>query len=152
MRIKTKASIALPLPVSERERCFFVSISGLTIHPLALAVLPHVGSFAESDVPVAAWLYNQPPNIRRILRASIAATRSVPHPFTLSGSRNIILDGIKRAEDDHFSSKSKSQTVILRFYEAFGGHGHATVKTPLPVESATICDVSESLSFDSAPS
>lgn len=67
---------------------------------------------------------------------------TVPQPFKLEGTRNIILDTIKRAEDDHFGSNSKEpQTVILRLYEAFGGHGDVSLVTSLPVESATIVDV-----------
>ncbi|KAK4047772.1 Glycoside hydrolase, 38 vacuolar alpha mannosidase [Microbotryomycetes sp. JL221] len=112
-------------------------------HVFSFAVLPHRGSFAESDVPVAGWLFNQPHHLRRLPRSSLAQAESVPHPFTLHGSRNIILDTIKRAEDDHFSSKATTQTVILRLYEAFGGHGEVTLNTSLPVESATICDILE---------
>lgn len=68
---------------------------------------------------------------------------TLPHPFKLKGARNVFLDTMKRGEDDHFSSKSKqAQTVILRLYEAYGGHAAVTIETPLPVESATICDVS----------
>ena len=94
-------------------------------------------------MPVAGWLFNQPQHIRRLPRARIAGAMSIPHPFKLKGSRNIILDTIKRGEDDHFSTKSKQgQTVILRLYEAFGGHGDVTISTELAVESATICDVS----------
>ncbi|ORY82383.1 family 38 glycoside hydrolase [Leucosporidium creatinivorum] len=113
-------------------------------HTFSFAVLPHRGSFAESDVPVAGWLFNQPQHIRRLPRARLTVAKSIPHPFKLNGTRNIILDTIKRGEDDHFAPKSKQgQTVILRLYEAFGGHGHAKISTPLAVESATICDILE---------
>ena len=98
---------------------------------------------SESDVPVAGWLFNSPQHIRRIPRALTAAALAPRHPFKLKGSRNIILDTVKRGEDDHFASKSKQgQTVILRLYEAFGGHGVVDVVTPFEVESAQICDVS----------
>lgn len=108
----------------------------------AFTVLPHRGSFAESDVPIAGWLFNSPQHIRRISRALTAVALAPPHPFKLKGSRNIILDTVKRGEDDHFASKNKhGQTVILRLYEAWGGHGVVDVVTPFEVESAQICDV-----------
>lgn len=49
-------------------------------------------------------------------------------PFWLAGSQNIFLETIKRGEDDDFESKSASKTVILRLYEAFGGHGRVQLR------------------------
>lgn len=50
-------------------------------------------------------------------------------PFTISGARNIMLETIKRGEDDDASYRSEDkQTVILRLYEQFGGHAKATLK------------------------
>ena len=49
-------------------------------------------------------------------------------PFWLEGSRNVFLETIKRGEDDDFASKSASKTVILRLYEAFGGHGRVQLR------------------------
>ena len=43
-------------------------VSGL--HDFSWAVLPHVGHFLESDVPIAAYLYNSP--LHRTLRPSRA--------------------------------------------------------------------------------
>lgn len=50
-------------------------------------------------------------------------------PFWLEGSPNVFLETIKRGEDDDFESKSASKTVILRLYEAFGGHGRVQLRT-----------------------
>ncbi|KAL8280086.1 hypothetical protein RQP46_007416 [Phenoliferia psychrophenolica] len=114
------------------------------LHTFSFAVLPHRGSFAESDVPVAGWLFNAPQHIRRLPRAHVDHAISVDHPFKLHGSRNIILDTIKRGEDDHFAKDSKhAQTVILRLYEAFGGHGVVEIATELDVASVSICDILE---------
>ncbi|KAH0833839.1 glycoside hydrolase family 38 protein [Lanmaoa asiatica] len=67
-----------------------------------------------------------------LLRAATApdaeqdqGTRS---PFWLEGSPNVFLETIKRGEDDDFESKSASKTVILRLYEAFGGHGRVQLR------------------------
>ncbi|KAK4701933.1 alpha-mannosidase, partial [Phenoliferia sp. Uapishka_3] len=114
------------------------------LHTFSFAVLPHRGSFAESDVPVAGWLFNTPHHIRRLPRSLVNAAVAVNHPFKLSGSRNVILDTIKRGEDDHFTANSDNpQTVILRLYEAFGGHGVVNISSALDVESATVCDILE---------
>lgn len=50
-------------------------------------------------------------------------------PFWLEGSPNVILETIKRGENDDFESKSANKTVILRLYEAYGGHGRVQLRT-----------------------
>lgn len=97
---------------------------------------------------MAARLFNSPQHIRRVPRSLPLSSTSSQHPFEIKGDRNIILDTVKRGEDDHFGSKSrKEQTVILRFYEAFGGHGQIEVGVGagLSVQSASVCDVSSPL-------
>jgi len=52
----------------------------------------------------------------------------------ISGTPNVILDTIKRGEDDHDVSstpikKRDSQNVVLRVYEAYGGKGKAIIST-----------------------
>ncbi|MFP4321826.1 MAG: alpha-mannosidase [Anaerolineales bacterium] len=47
----------------------------------------------------------------------------------------VILDTVKRAEDD--------DALILRFYEACGGHARVALQTSLPLESARYCDLLE---------
>ncbi len=67
---------------------------------------------------------------------------------------HVILDTVKRAEDD--------DALILRLYEACGGRARITLKTSLPVRSASFCDLLErpgesvtiegdTLRFDIAP-
>ncbi|KIM65521.1 glycoside hydrolase family 38 protein [Scleroderma citrinum Foug A] len=99
-------------------------------HEFSWAVMPHVGSFLESDVPQAAYIFNSP----------LHSVRGVPHgasgvkpvsakvPFALTGTPNIFLETIKRGEDDDFETPGAIKTVILRLYEAFGGHGSAKLR------------------------
>ena len=47
-------------------------------------------------------------------------------PFAVEGARNVFLETIKRGEFDDYSASESGVTVILRLYEAYGGHG--TVK------------------------
>ena len=159
MRGKCSSSLAVALLDRPRRRprprpphlllCRCVlspSLLPIPTHKVPL-VLPHRGSFAESDVPVAGWLFNAPQHIRRLPRTRVSQAIAVDHPFKLRGSRNIILDTIKRGEDDHFAKESKHpMTVILRLYEAFGGHGVVDISTGLDVASVSICDASPFLS------
>ena len=39
---------------------FVADLLVLGLHDFSWAVLPHVGHFLESDVPIAAYLYNSP--------------------------------------------------------------------------------------------
>jgi alpha-mannosidase len=59
-------------------------------------------------------------------------------PFTLSGARNVILETVKRGEDDDFKLESGSTSVVLRLYEAFGGHGQVqlNISKHLPIAKA----------------
>jgi alpha-mannosidase len=69
-------------------------------------------------------------------------------PFRLEGAHNIILETIKRAEDDIDLPKKKKRTgatIILRLYEAYGGHATARLRiaSHLAVKKAWIADLLE---------
>lgn len=127
-------------------------------HHFSFAVLPHRGSFAEADVPAVARMFNFPLQLRRLPAASKAKQLSLlagghdgSGPFSVLGARNVILDTVKRGEEDCFSSHSAGggaggETVILRLYEAYGGSATAKIAATLPhgrkLESAELVDVS----------
>jgi alpha-mannosidase len=59
-------------------------------------------------------------------------------PFIVEGARNVFFETVKRG-DDNFETKSfKATTIILRLYEAFGGHAQARLRISnyLPVVRA----------------
>ena len=69
-------------------------------------------------------------------------------PFRLEGAHNVILETIKRAEDDIDLPKKKQRTgstVILRLYEAYGGHATARLRiaSHLEVKKAWIANLLE---------
>lgn len=98
-------------------------------HEFSWAVMPHVGSFLESDVPEAAYIFNSPLHLRAVPQnAQHYPPILSKSPFWLEGSPNVFLETIKRGEDDDFSSKSATKTVILRLYEAYGGHGRVRLR------------------------
>ncbi|KAG6815115.1 hypothetical protein H0H93_010904, partial [Arthromyces matolae] len=43
-------------------------------------------------------------------------------PITIQGARNVFLETCKRGENDDFLDNSGMTLIILRAYEAFGGH------------------------------
>lgn len=56
---------------------------------------------------------------------------SLKSPFVVEGARNVFLETIKRGEYDSFDApanldeKDSPTTIVLRLYEAFGGHAQA---------------------------
>ena len=69
-------------------------------------------------------------------------------PFRLEGAHNVILETIKRAEDDIYYPKEKKRTestVILRLYEAYGGHATTKLRiaSQLEVKNAWIANLLE---------
>ena len=66
-------------------------------------------------------------------------------PFSVHGARNVFLDTVKRGLDDDFDSKSGPASVVLRIYEAFGGHAQASLKIAkhIPVSKVLITNLLE---------
>jgi alpha-mannosidase len=68
--------------------------------------------------------------------------------INLVGNKALILDAIKRGEDDEDVSLSdsesrKGQSIILRIFESLGGHANGTIKTTLPVTKVWKCNILE---------
>ena len=123
-------------------------------------MLPHEGSFLESDVPHAAYLYNSPlrgmctqywkqivltkTSVRVTGRETESTSSSYFNsPFIISGARNVFLETMKRGEDDDYASGLV--TIILRLYEAFGGHSRVLLKVApyLPIAKAFVTNLLE---------
>lgn len=72
-------------------------------------------------------------------RSSASAASSSLSCITLHGSSALILDTIKRGEDDEDVSrgelpKRKGRSIILRVYESLGGKARGTIKTSLAIK------------------
>ncbi|KAG8854188.1 Glycoside hydrolase, 38 vacuolar alpha mannosidase [Tulasnella sp. 330] len=115
-------------------------------HVFSWAVLPHLGHFFQSDVVQAAYAFNSPLHLRfmpKSLQSDIAQSPlSTASPFIVENASNVILDTVKRGDDD---SSDGDPTIILRFYEAYGGHARANVmiSDKLHVSKATITNLLE---------
>jgi alpha-mannosidase len=68
-------------------------------------------------------------------------------PFSVSGAPNVILETIKRSDNEKFigGQDSDSSIVILRLYEALGGHATAQLRIAgnLQVSKATLTNLLE---------
>lgn len=50
-------------------------------------------------------------------------------PFTIEGASNVFLETVKRGLDDDFSKDTDAApTVVLRLYEAYGGHAQVRLR------------------------
>ncbi|KAJ7677197.1 glycosyl hydrolases family 38 N-terminal domain-containing protein [Mycena rosella] len=116
-------------------------------HTFSWAVMPHEGHFLESDVPVAAYLFNSPIHVRA-LGADASAQSLHTYNFTVSAP-NVFLETVKRGEDDTLEAGGR-RTVVLRLYEAFGGHAHTELRIAgeLGVEAAYLTNLLEDSAED----
>ncbi|KAK7464842.1 Glycoside hydrolase, 38 vacuolar alpha mannosidase [Stygiomarasmius scandens] len=104
-------------------------------HAFSWAVMPHEGHFLQSDVPMAAYLFNSPLYVRYLPQEQDALAASNESPLVVQGAPNVFLETIKRGEADSFDAdpsleleSNPTTTVVARLYEAFGGHAKATVR------------------------
>lgn len=80
--------------------------------------------------------------------SSIASTSSLLSSITLTGAPSLILDCIKRGEDDEDVSvgglpKRRGRSVIVRVYESLGGKSRGTLNCTLRVKKVYKTNVLE---------
>ncbi|KAH8694121.1 alpha-mannosidase [Talaromyces proteolyticus] len=113
-------------------------------HRIRYAILPHSGPLDYRTVR-AGYNFNAP------LTLTSASSNALSNVFTsvrLTGSKSLILDAVKRGEDDEDISrgdfaKRSGQSVILRIYESLGGKSRGTIHTTLPVKKVWKTNVLE---------
>ncbi|KIJ05577.1 glycoside hydrolase family 38 protein [Paxillus involutus ATCC 200175] len=100
--------------------------------------MAYMCSFLESDVPMAAYVFNSPLHLRAVPQATAASPLVSKLPFWPEGSSNVFLETIKRREDDDFRVNGTTKTVVLCLYEAFGGHRRVELRVArdVPVVNA----------------
>ena len=119
------------------EQIIFFSIESCTNetgrHHIRYAILPHIGSLGPTTVR-AGFEFNNP--LRLVSPRSSSAGASVGdslfNALRFSGPPSIILDTVKRGEDDEDVSrgelaKRKGRSVICRIYDSLGGTGTGTL-------------------------
>ena len=106
-------------------------------HDFSFGVYPHAGTYAESDVQLVAHAFNNPMQgeTRTLSRCFvlndfvvIKSPISSEHarvPVKVTGANNVLLETIKRGEDDFdshsFVEKKGGKSLILRLHEHMGG-------------------------------
>ena len=114
-------------------------------HHIKWAIMPHIGSLG-TDTIHAAHNFNNPMKLVSVLTEK--PEKDFFTAISLTGSRSLVLDVIKRGEDDEDVSrgeltKRSGQSVILRIYESMGGKSRGTIKTSLPVKKVFKTNVLE---------
>ncbi|RXG50687.1 hypothetical protein VDGE_21623 [Verticillium dahliae] len=92
-------------------------------HRIRCPMIPHRGGLGAQTVR-AAFNFNNP---LRLVATPKGRPNVLPNaPIALTGDHNLVLDWIKRGEDDEDVSlddlpKRKSKSVVVRVYDAVGG-------------------------------
>jgi alpha-mannosidase len=116
-------------------------------HHIRWAILPHQGDLGPTTVRTA-FQFNNP---MKLVRGSAKIDKSALQrelPVKLTGNPSLILDTVKRGEDDEDVSrgelaKRKGRSIILRIYDSLGGTSKGTIKTSLDVKKVWKTNVLE---------
>lgn len=108
-----------------------LTTSFLGRHHIRYAILPHAGPL-DSRTVRTAYNFNHPMKIYSA-PSSISETSSLLNAISLHGCPSLILDCIKRGEDDEDVSrgelpKRKGKSIILRIYDSLGGTSRGTIR------------------------
>jgi alpha-mannosidase len=113
-------------------------------HQIRYAILPHAGPL-DDRVVRAGYNFNSP----LILQPAPAkGYQDMFQSIQLMGAKSLVLDVVKRGEDDEDVSLGElpvrpGRSVILRIYESLGGKSRGHISTTIPVRRAFKCNVLE---------
>lgn len=122
-------------------------------HVIKWAILPHSGPLDERTIR-AGFEFNNPLRIARHPRPYEAATWLSAFKFSSNSSPSLVIDTVKRAEDDDDVAHAENyipgaarkghRHVVLRVYESLGGRSRGTIELgPLKVEKVWRCNLLE---------
>ncbi|KAG1178970.1 hypothetical protein G6F70_004929 [Rhizopus microsporus] len=104
-------------------------------HTFKYAIYPHPDHFLQSDVVQQGYNFNAPLLASVTSKSRIHEVDYAVPQFTVENAPNVILDTIKLAED--------SNDVIIRLYEAYGGHAKARLISSRVIEKISKCNILE---------
>lgn len=112
-------------------------------HHIRYAIMPHIGGLDHRTIR-AGYNFNAP----LVAQPADAVAGDVFKSISLSGSPSLILDTVKRGEDDHDVSRGglpmrRGKSVILRVYESLGGKSRGSISSKYPVKKVWKCNVLE---------
>lgn len=110
----------------------YADMDSLGRHRIRYAILPHAGPLDHRTVR-AARNFNHPMLLTSHPASDFSMTSSLLSSISLEGSKALVLDTIKRGEDDEDVSRGelpvrKGRSIILRIYESLGGRARGYVK------------------------
>lgn len=122
-------------------------------HHIRWAILTHQGALGSTTVR-AGYNFNNPLTIlQRTMNTSVPASFGIK----LTGDPSLVLDTIKRGEDDEDVSrgelpKRKGRSIILRIFDSLGGTSRGCIETALDVKRVwktnVLEDDGEELKYD----
>ena len=105
-------------------------------HHIRWAILPHQGSLSSTTVRTA-YNFNNP--LKLAQSTSELQAEAFTTPVKLTGSKSLVLDTVKRGEDDEDVSrgdfkKRRGKSVMLRIYDSLGGQSRGVIETSWDVK------------------
>lgn len=112
-------------------------------HHIRYAILPHAGPLDWRTVR-AGYNFNNP----LIVQPASGKESNCFRAISLVGNKSLVLDAIKRGEDDEDVSRGglpvrPGKSIILRIYESLGGRSRGTIRSRFPVARVFKCNVLE---------
>ncbi|KAJ5555258.1 CAZyme family GH38 [Penicillium sp. DV-2018c] len=116
-------------------------------HRIRYAILPHAGALDARTIR-AGFNFNNPLIVEKAKPEASAFVNASFKCLAIKGAPSLILDVVKRGEDDDDVSWDGSptrpgQSIILRVYESLGGKARGTIETSLPVKRVFKCNILE---------
>ncbi|KAH8592200.1 glycoside hydrolase family 38 protein [Bisporella sp. PMI_857] len=110
-------------------------------HCFRYAILPHKGALSETTIRTA-FNFNNP------LHLFAGESGRTISPIRLIGSPSLVLDYVKRGEDDADVSRGlfpsrPGKSVLLRVYDSLGGISHGRIVADWLIKSAWKCNILE---------
>jgi alpha-mannosidase len=114
-------------------------------HHIKWAIMPHQGALGSETVR-AAYNFNHP--MRLVSLVDDNPAKEIFNAVHLTGGKSLILDVVKRGEDDEDVSRGElttrsGQSIILRIYESLGGKTRGAIETTLPIKKVYRTNVLE---------
>lgn len=112
-------------------------------HKMRYAIMPHAGPLGPATVRAGYEFGSELKLVRKPHHSSVGANiLSFESPIKLVGDPAIILDCVKRGEDDEDVSRGdlpvrKGKCIIIRMYEALGGRSRTAISTTWRVKKVT---------------
>lgn len=102
-------------------------------HEFTYSLFPHRGDFRSAGTIQEAYALNQP----LLAAENVHGDGSLPGEFSLVSCdcENVMVETVKKAEADN--------GMIVRMYEAFGGHCSAKIRVATGFSKAVLCDLME---------